>query len=144
MSSQTVFGLQGWSNGSSAVLATMSNYAPSITSRTPSTGFRAALAFYPGCGLKQHFTKKPFHPYALVLLLHGTDDDEVSYRRYRRLVQRSVADGGAIEIRLYEDATHSFDTPIRSRQRVPANAAAREEAVERSLRFFARYLKSRQ
>ena len=37
-------------------------------------------------------------------------------------------------------ATHSFDSPSRKRQRVDANSTATEDAVERSLRFFARYL----
>ncbi len=45
-------GLQGWSNGGSATIATMSFDAPGIASPTPKAGFRAALAFYPGCGLK--------------------------------------------------------------------------------------------
>jgi hypothetical protein len=35
--------LQGWSNGGSATLATMSDSAPGITAPTPSTGFRAGV-----------------------------------------------------------------------------------------------------
>src|SRR6266436_1468467 len=41
-------GLQGWSNGGSTVIATMSLEAPGIASPSTKTGFRAALAFYPG------------------------------------------------------------------------------------------------
>src|SRR3954451_19765312 len=48
-------GLQGWSNGGSATIATMALDAPGITQPSPQTGFRAALAFYPGCGLKGLF-----------------------------------------------------------------------------------------
>jgi dienelactone hydrolase len=44
-------GLQGWSNGGSATLAAMDTHAPGRTG----TGFRAALAFYPACGLKGQF-----------------------------------------------------------------------------------------
>ena len=47
--------LQGWSNGGSATLATMSESTPALKSPTPTTGFRGALAFYPACGLKGQF-----------------------------------------------------------------------------------------
>jgi carboxymethylenebutenolidase len=133
-------GLQGWSNGASAAISTMSADAPGITSPNSSTGFRAALAFYPACGLKGHFDAKPFRPYAPMLIFHGTADEEVSYQRCDELVQRSRANGGNVEIRLYPGATHSFDSPGRKRQSIDANAAATEDAVERSLRFFARQL----
>ena len=48
-------GLHGWSNGGSATLASMAPDAPGLTGQTPDAGFRAALAFYPACGLKDHF-----------------------------------------------------------------------------------------
>jgi carboxymethylenebutenolidase len=47
--------LQGWSNGGSATLATLSRTAPGINSPTPASGFRAGLVFYPACGLKGQF-----------------------------------------------------------------------------------------
>ena len=135
-------GLQGWSNGGSAAISTMSAAAAGITSPTPTTGFRAALAFYPACGLKGQFDDKPFHPYAPMLILHGTADEEVSSQRCADLVQKSRANGGSVEIKLYPGATHSFDSPTRTRQSVDANAAATDDAVERSLHFFARHLGS--
>jgi carboxymethylenebutenolidase len=57
-------GLQGWSNGGSATLATMAPDAPGIVDHNPVAGFRAALAFYPACKLKGHFarpTTAPMH-----------------------------------------------------------------------------------
>jgi dienelactone hydrolase len=135
-------GLQGWSNGGSTALSTISFDAPGITSPTADTGFRAALVFYPACGLKGQFDDKPFRPYAPTLVFHGTADEEVSYRRCAALVEKSRANGGNVEIILYPGATHSFDSPSRKRQRVDANSSATVEAVERSKRFFARYLKS--
>jgi dienelactone hydrolase len=48
------FALQGWSNGASATLATMSSSTPALNTPTPATGFRGAVAFYPGCGLDGH------------------------------------------------------------------------------------------
>jgi dienelactone hydrolase len=136
-------GLQGWSNGGSTVLATMSPAAPATPALTPATGFRAALAFYPGCGLKGAFDDRPLFPYAPTLVLHGTADEEVSYRRCLGLVEKSRAAGGLVEIKLYSGATHNFDSPGRSTQQVDANAVATEDAVERSLRFFALHLGNR-
>jgi dienelactone hydrolase len=58
------------------------------------------------------------------------------------LVKKSRANGGSIEIKIYQGATHSFDSPSRKWQRVDANSAATDDAVERALRFFARYLET--
>ncbi len=132
-------GLMGWSNGASATLAAMSADAPGIAVRTPATGFRAALAFYPACGLKARF-EAGYRPYAPVRIFHGTDDEEVSPRRCGALVETSRALGGDIQIRFYEGATHGFDDPGRKRQRIPANAAAFEDAVARARRFFVQEL----
>jgi dienelactone hydrolase len=128
-------GLQGWSNGGSATLATMAAGA----SRAGEAGFQAALAFYPACGLKGQFEDR-YLPYAPVLVFHGLADEEVSPRRCGDLVERSRAEGGAIEIRFYPGASHSFDDPGARRQSVDANAAATEDAVARSLQFFAERL----
>ncbi|HRD77247.1 MAG TPA: hypothetical protein PK264_15165, partial [Hyphomicrobiaceae bacterium] len=51
-------GLHGWSNGGSAALSSIADTAPGIASPTPATGFRAALVFYPACGLKGHFDER--------------------------------------------------------------------------------------
>lgn len=133
-------GLQGWSNGGSATIMAMSDDAPGITSLTSKIGFRAAIALYPACGLKGRFDNKAFRPYAPTLILHGTGDEEVSHKRCVSLVNRSRSNGGDVEIKLYRLATHGFDSPDRKRQRIDANADAAEDAVERSLRFFAQYL----
>jgi carboxymethylenebutenolidase len=133
-------GLQGWSNGGSAAIAAISVDAPGMASAAAATGFRAALAFYPACGLKGQFDSKPFRPYAPTLVFHGTADEEVSYKRCAALVHRSRESGGNVEIKIYPGATHSFDSPSRKRRGVDANATATEDALERSLRFFARHL----
>jgi dienelactone hydrolase len=125
-------GLQGWSNGGSATLAAMDARAPGRAR----IGFRAALAFYPACGLKGRF-EDGYLPYAPVQVFHGTADEEVSPRRCGELVERSKAAGGAIEIRFYSGASHSFDDPGSKRQSIEANAVATKDAVQRSLQFFA-------
>lgn len=130
-------GLQGWSNGGSAAISAIDSGAPGMTAPTPATGFRAALVFYPACGLKGHFEARPFRPYAPTLVLHGSADEEVSPRRCRDLVERSRAQGGDVTFVLYEGATHSFDSPARSRQKLEANARATDDAMTRALAFFA-------
>jgi carboxymethylenebutenolidase len=132
-------GLQGWSNGASATLAAMAGIGAPAAEPTPVTAFRAALAFYPACGLKGRFDDG-YRPYAPVRVLHGTDDEEVSSRRCAAFVGRSRAAGGDIDIRLYDGATHGFDDPSSKPRRVDANAVAAREAAARAQRFFAREL----
>ena len=132
--------LQGWSNGASATLATMSVTAPGITAPTPATGFRAGLAFYPACGLKGQFTDG-IKPYAPVRVFHGSGDEETSPRRCAEFVAKSQAIGGDIQFQLYPDATHGFDDPSPSHQNDEANASATRDAIARAIGFFASVLK---
>jgi dienelactone hydrolase len=133
-------GLLGWSNGGSATLAAMSSDAPGLISPVADTGFRAAVAFYPACGLKDKFKGKAYRPYAPVRVFHGLADEETSPSRCAALVERSRADGSDIAIALYRGATHDFDDPGAKRQRVEANAAAAEQATAAALRFFGKHL----
>lgn len=132
--------LQGWSNGGSATLATMSETAPGITKPTPATGFRAALVFYPACALKGQFPDG-VKPYAAVRVFQGSADEEVSPKRCADLVAKSRAIGGDIEFKLYPDATHDFDDPNPSHQDDPANASATRDVIPRAIAFFAGVLK---
>ena len=132
--------LQGWSNGGSATLATMSATAPGITVPIPATGFRAGLAFYPACGLKGQFADG-IKAYAPVRVFHGSADEEVSPRRCAELVAKSQGLGGDIRFQLYPDAIHGFDDPSPSRQNDEANASATRDAITRAIAFFAGVLK---
>jgi len=125
----TRVGLQGWSNGGSATLAAMAA-APN------NQGFKAALVFYPACGLHGRF-EDGYKPYAATRVFMGTADEEVSPKRCKALVDASNAAGGDITIRLYPGATHSFDDPGAKRQKVEANADATDDAVQRATKFFA-------
>jgi dienelactone hydrolase len=130
-------GLQGWSNGASAVLATMA--MPRAPSDAPAGQFRVAVAFYPGCALKGQF-EEGVRPYAPVQVLQGDADEEVSPRRCVGLVDRSRARGGDIEIVLYPGATHDFDDPGQTRQAIAPNVRAKADAMTRAQEFFCRYL----
>jgi dienelactone hydrolase len=136
-------GLMGWSNGASATLAAMAWDAPGLKWPNAKPAFRAALAFYPGCRLKGRFDEKPLRPYAPVLILHGTDDEEVASEHCVELAKKSRSAGGNVEIELFEDATHGFDSPTPNRQALDANQTAAEEATERALEFFERHVKGR-
>jgi dienelactone hydrolase len=63
--------LQGWSNGGSTTLNVM------IRQGTRVDGFRAALAFYPGCGREALLAPKVTTPAPITMFL-GSDDEEVS------------------------------------------------------------------
>jgi len=133
-------GLQGWSNGASATLSSMARNTPGMNDPTPETGFRAAIAFYPGCGLQDRY-KKAYRTYAPVLLAIGTDDEEVSPKLCQALNETGTRDGDRIEFVLYTGAEHDFDDPGNKKQSVAANRKAKEDSMRRAEAFFARYLK---
>lgn len=134
-------GLLGWSNGGSATLAAMASDAPGLVSPVPAKGFRAGVALYPACGLKEKYKNAAYRPYAPVHIFHGTADEETSPKVCSQFVEDSKRQGGNIEITLYPGATHSFDDPGTKRQRVEANAEATEKAIPEALEFFARNLR---
>lgn len=126
--------LQGWSNGGSAALSAMA--ARSIAMETPTVerGFRAGIAVYPGCTPVTRHYGSVYRSYAPLLLLIGTEDEEVSFRNCEKLA-RSAADGKLSFVR-YEGATHSYDTPTAKRSAVAANVAAAEDTKQRAEEFF--------
>jgi dienelactone hydrolase len=132
-------GLQGWSNGAMTALATMSSRAPGISTPSPASGFRAAVTFYPGCGMEA--IQGAYIPYAPVQMFVGTDDAEVSAQRCIAWEKRIQSAGGSIELTAYDGAQHDFDDPSASRQSNDSNVAATRDAVRRAESFFERQLK---
>jgi carboxymethylenebutenolidase len=134
---QNLVFLQGWSNGGSATLSTMAVGAPGR--RGGDSGFRAAVAVYPACTrLSDHYGRQ-YKTYAPLILLIGTHDDEVKPANCAALARAAKANGSNFEIVFYEGATHSYDTPIPSRQGVAANVAASEDTKRRAEAFFRLY-----
>jgi dienelactone hydrolase len=133
-------GLQGWSNGASTVLAAMAIGTLHAVGLAPDAGFRAALAFYPGCGLNDAF-RGGYTAYAPVQILIGTADEEVSPSRCEALVRDNRRPGNAIALTLYPDASHDFDDPGKKRQGVAANAAALADATAKAAAFMGHHLK---
>lgn len=131
-------GLQGWSNGGMTTLVTMSSTPPGISAPTPSTGFRAALAFYPGCGMQA--IQGVYVPYAPLHVFVGTADEEVSPQRCKKWEADVRSRSNLIGLTAYDGAEHNFDDPSTSKQNKPANATATADALERAEAFFRRHL----
>jgi carboxymethylenebutenolidase len=121
-------------------LVTMSSTAPGITAPTPGTGFRAALAFYPGCGMQA--IQGAYVPYAPLHLLVGTADEEVSPKRCQKWEHDVLTRSKLIGLTTYEGAEHNFDDPGATKQKNPANAAATEDARKRAEEFFRLHLQA--
>ena len=123
-------GVQGWSNGAMTVLAALGG--------DPRTGFRAALAFYPGCGEQD---KRDYMPYAPLLMLLAAEDDEVSPAVCRRVGERAIARGANLELVVYPGAEHAFDDPGSRKQANEANRTATADAQQRAAEFLARHMR---
>lgn len=129
-------GVQGWSNGAMTILAALGPDAPGL--QDPRTGFRAALALYPGCAIQQ---KEPaYRPYAPLLMLIAGADEEVSPARCIDLARVVRERGGPMEGVVYEGAVHAYDEPGRTRQSHPPNRAATEDSYRRAAAFFSTHL----
>ena len=120
--------LQGWSNGGSATIATLSDEILSGAGLKPGDGFRGGIAFYPACGLHSRFDSG-YRPYAPLRVFSGDNDEEVSAAHCAKLVNAASAAGGDAAITIYAGATHDFDEPDKKHESVPANLAAVADAV---------------
>ncbi len=130
--------LQGWSNGGSATLSTMTEKTVGLEKPTADSGFRAAIAVYPACTPVTRYYGGNYRAYAPVLLLIGTQDEEVSYANCEKLAQASRS--GDVEFVRYADATHSYDTPNSKRTAVNANVEATLDTKLRAEAFFGKFL----
>lgn len=105
----TRVGLLGWSHGASSTLATIerSRFGGG------SNPFRAAVAFYPGCGLYNAFggiSQSTWMPGAPTTILHGTEDDLYKDGRCATRVNRAIQQGAVgLSLTPYTGARHSFD-----------------------------------
>jgi dienelactone hydrolase len=116
--------LQGWSNGGSTTLNVMIRQGAKA-------GFRAALAFYPGCG-RLALLDDAVSTTAPVAMFLAEDDEEVSPTICESVAGRSIDAGTSLTVTFYPGATHDFDDPGEKRQQVPGNAAAKADAMKRA------------
>ncbi|HYG85029.1 MAG TPA: dienelactone hydrolase family protein [Azospirillum sp.] len=134
----------GWSQGGGAVLAALS-------SDRPEPGFRAAVAFYPGCRVS--LSNPDWQPGGPLLILIGEKDDWTPAAPCEELAGRdSLKD--RLELVVYPNTHHDFDlpsTPVSKRKgvavaptgevHVGTNETARADAVARVTAFLAKLLK---
>jgi carboxymethylenebutenolidase len=116
----------------------MSQHAPGIDQPSPDTGFRVALAEYPGCGMEA--VRGNYKPYAHLLLMVASEDAEVSPKICESFARRALRGGADLEFMIHQGAEHNFDDPGRKKQSNPANQRATEETMRRAEQLFAEYL----
>ncbi len=144
-------GLQGWSNGGMALLAAMGVSAPRVAPEmadrvrlaqpAPASDFRAAIAQYPGCTAQRDQSDQGnYQPYAPLLLLAASDDDEVSPKVCATLAARLKQRAANVEFVVYEGAHHTYDDPGRSKQSHAPNKAAMDDTLRRAEAFFRTHL----
>jgi dienelactone hydrolase len=157
--------IMGGSHGGASTLSAITDGPNDADPARP--GFIGAVALYPGCGRTMgdwKVTRDPmqpnvikgysgvFKPRAAVLILVGALDDWTPAEPCERLAAASQKAGFPVEIHVYPDAYHSFDSagPVRFvAERVNSNApggrgattggnrAAWDDAVKRVLDFMA-------
>jgi dienelactone hydrolase len=132
-------GVQGWSNGGMAVLSAMSQDSPGLARAAPQTGFRAALAFYPSCRVQER--QGSYRPYAPLLVLAASNDDEVSPALCQRFAVAAQARGAPVDFVIYEGAQHSFDDPGKTKQSHGPNRLAIEDSKRRAEMFFVEHVR---
>ena len=126
--------VQGWSNGGMTVLSIMG-----VPPETPDLRFAGAIAQYPSCRTQD--LQKDYRPYAPLLILSASDDDEVSPVICQRFAARMKAEKAPVEFVLYEGAHHSYDDPGKTKQSHEPNRLATEDTVRRADAWFGRLLK---
>ena len=124
--------LQGWSNGASTALNVM--YRQTSISFG---GFRAAMAFYPGCGPRALISEQ-YRTGSPVTVFLASDDEEVSPAICHRVLDAAAKKGIPIDVVDYPGATHDFDSPDKKRQSIEANRTARDDVLRRASQLFAR------
>lgn len=92
--------IMGWSNGGSTALATVGAKAP--VQPPAAGGFRAAIAFYPGCGLRSAF--KSYRPLVPARVLAAAKDPLAA-----GCTARARHAGKRFGLTVYRGAHHAFD-----------------------------------
>ncbi len=145
--------LMGWSHGGGVTLKAMSR-SPKLSLNTLG-GFKAAVAFYPGCTSHNRHAGR-FHLTAPLLLLIGEADDWTPAEPCKALSHTVAARGEPMQIVTYPNTFHDFDNPAlrgsRLRTDVPngvkpgagvtiaPNPQAREDAKTRVTAFLRQHL----
>ena len=131
-------GVQGWSNGGMTVLVTMSDQSPGLPLAVGRTRISRGDRRIPRMRYGRHQGRLP-RVRALLLMIAG-DDEEVSPKRCEEFAKRAKADGNDLKVIVYPGAAHNFDDPSKSKQSIPANQQATEDAMRQAEAFFQAHL----
>lgn len=97
----------GWSHGGSSVLGVV---RPNAAGRRPGgPQFKAAIAFYPGCGAASR--NGHYRSTVPLLVLQGAADDWTPAAPCVEMTERLKAVGAPVQMVVYADAHHGFDQP---------------------------------
>ncbi|HYD31635.1 MAG TPA: dienelactone hydrolase family protein [Azospirillaceae bacterium] len=124
--------LMGFASGANAALSAMAANGPAtaILGGNWPQGFRAGVAFYPGCEFQNRYRPVGYRVYGPVrLFVGGADTRTPPHPHCDKLVHTARTEGGDIDIRFYANAGHGFD-------RQPG--AARDDSIARTLDFLTR------
>jgi carboxymethylenebutenolidase len=131
-------GVHGWSNGGMTVLSAMDSGRAGSWKVSGAKGFAAAITQYPGCRTQSR--QPDYRPYAPLLMLLASEDDEVSPVVCRQLAAGLRARGEPVEFVVYEGAHHAYDDPGKTKQSHAANREALRDSLERAEAFFKHHL----
>ena len=151
--------LVGWSHGGSTALAAINIRDREVAAFRGSTGappfFRAAVAYYPGCGVSLR-AGDHWQPGAPARIHIGALDDWTPAKPCIELGEAMAARGEPLKVTVYPDSHHGFDAPngdVVHRTDVPngvnpgqgvhvgANPAAREKANAKVRAFLSERLR---
>jgi dienelactone hydrolase len=132
-------GIHGGSNGGTTALNVVGVVNGFLASPTTTTGFRAAISFYPGCGTTS-MRMPNYVNYAPTIMFLAQDDDEVDPANCIAVAGTATAQGGNLSYTLYPDTNHSFDDPSASVQSPKRNRPSSTEARRRAEQFFATHV----
>jgi len=132
----------GWSHGGWTVLDALAMDRESAVRATkldlpaaPLAGVRAAFVVYPYCGFGSVPARRPFDPSVRMTAIVAGRDVIVGTRAPLRALERMKSRGAALDIQVFDTATHAFDEAEAKDFRVRPDAAltARAEALYQDL-----------
>ena len=104
----------GWSHGGSTALATINARDREVAAFRDKAGappfFRAAVAFYPGCGVSLRAGER-WQPAVPTRIHIGALDDWTPAKSCVELGEAMVARGEPLKVTVYPDSHHGFDAP---------------------------------
>ncbi len=111
--------LMGWSNGGSALLATVGRKEAAGSHSKP--GFRGAIAFYPGCKSFLTPKRRRWQPKVPTLMLLGSKDNWTPpvycNRLHSRVLGTADAPFAVFAVKSFEGGLHGFDSLSKPRER---------------------------